>query len=64
MRNWKEIKESCILANFKPKNATFVTTYDSPKFREPVKVYFWMKHFIHTCDCEVWITAEARGLQW
>ena len=64
MADLKAMKKDCILNNFRPKNAILVTTYDSPKFREPVKVYFWMKHFIHTSDCEMWIAAEARGLKW
>lgn len=63
MRNWKEIKKSCILANFKPENATLVTTYDSP-YKEKIEVYFWLSHFIHTNGYEVWIEHEARGLQW
>jgi len=64
MADLKAMKKDCILNNFRPKNAILITTYSSPMFKEEVRVYFWMKHFIHKSDSEAWIAQEARGLKW
>ena len=63
-----------------PPDATLVTSYikeykeevwitdwksRSEEWKELVKVYYWMSHFIHVPKySEPWISEEARGLDW